>query len=88
MDFNKTREYKKMGLLKMWTCITAGVTFSTEYGVLYQGSAELKDPSNFLDLQNILNKEKEVLHKRKNKCIWYDGQSTWKMNSIMKVKRK
>jgi len=56
MEFNKTREYKNMGLLKRWTCITAGVTFSTEYGVLYQGSAELIDPSNFLDLQNILNK--------------------------------
>ena len=75
MEFNKTREYKKMGLLKRWTCITEVVTFSTEYGVLYQGSAELVDPSNFLDSQNILNKEKEVLHKRKNKCIWYNGQS-------------
>jgi hypothetical protein len=47
-----------MRFLKRQTCITGGVTFSTEYGVLYQGSKEVVDPSNFLDSQNILSREK------------------------------
>jgi hypothetical protein len=51
------------------------VTFSTEYGVLYQGSAELVDPSNFLDSQNILNKEKEVLHKRRTNAYGTMGKA-------------
>lgn len=36
-----------------------GVTFSTEYAVLYHGSTESVDPLNFLDSHSILETERE-----------------------------
>jgi hypothetical protein len=61
------------------------VTFSTEYGVLYQGSAELVDPSNFLDSQNILNKEKEGIKKEQMHMVQWAKYMENKFN-YMKLK--